>query len=543
MAESSGGENPRKTPKESRQWHWSCASKYCKNSWKSGESYYRLTKVASAPKAVLESYLNVLGRPKSQVNFKRHVICCKHWKSGERKDYLDKPTIKFISVKDKVQKSGKEHWNCAAALCTNSWRTTKDNLTYYRLSTISSCPEKKPKYEQILKNKGVNFKKDFICSEHWSSGYRKDIEDLPDVPCTSDYAKKNVTKKVTPNSKITAAKRVINQQQTNKAPKRRILNYGSQNDTTQILETELTELREKLKEKIAQIEKLTDEVESLNKQNVSYEQQLKFFSQNKENCSFSYANLKNKPKRFEYMTGLSLCDFDCIYECVEPYLSAMVYPDCKVHHSSQRKLSKKTELMCFFTICRHTLHLGIMAFMTATSDATQSRIFTGWSVFLATLFDEIDLSPCPGEVSSLLPSDFWASGFQDTVLLGDCTENWIASPENYDISSATFSSYKNHDTGKTGIWITPYGSLVMCTDTYPGAITDNDLTADCGVLDMIKEKGSTVLTDKGFGIEDLCLSKGLLHNRPPLKFDAQYDESEVSKNSSFHQLIKCRCTL
>ena len=71
------------------------------------------------------------------------------------------------------------------------------------------------------------------------------------------------------------------------------------------------------------------------------------------------------------------------------------------------------------------------------------------------------------------------------MLLGDCTENWIASPENFDISSATFSTYKNHDTGKTGIWITPFGSLVMCTDTYPGATTDNELTADCGVLDMI----------------------------------------------------------
>lgn len=169
----------------------------------------------------------------------------------------------------------------------------------------------------------------------------------------------------------------------------------------------------------------------LNKQNVSYEQQLRSFSKDKENCTFSYANLKNKEKKFEYMTGLSLCDFDCLYECIEPYLTAMVYPDCKAHHNAQRKLSKKTELMCFLTICRHTLHLGIMAFIsnTCTSEATQSRIFTGWAVFLATLFDQIDLSPCPGEVSSLLPSDFWSSGFQDTVLLGDCTENWIASPE------------------------------------------------------------------------------------------------------------------
>ena len=70
----------------------------------------------------------------------------------------------------------------------------------------------------------------------------------------------------------------------------------------------------------------------------------------------------------------------------------------------------------------------------------------------------------------------------------------------------------------------------MCTDTYPGSITDSDLTADCNVLDMIKEKGTTVLTDKGFAIDDTCLKRGLLHNRPPLKFDAQYEESDISKN-------------
>lgn len=61
-------------------------------------------------------------------------------------------------------------------------------------------------------------------------------------------------------------------------------------------------------------------------------------------------------------------------------------------------------------------------------------------------------------------------------------------------------------------------------------LTDNHFTEQCGVLDMIKEKGNTVLTDKGFGIEDLCHSKGLLHNLPPMKRYPQYGESDISKN-------------
>lgn len=43
-------------------------------------------------------------------------------------------------------------------------------------------------------------------------------------------------------------------------------------------------------------------------------------------------------------------------------------------------------------------------------------------------------------------------------------------------------------------------------------------------------RGSVVLTHKGFGITELCLQKGLHHNRPPIKFDAQYDETDISKN-------------
>jgi len=33
-----------------------------------------------------------------------------------------------------------------------------------------------------------------------------------------------------------------------------------------------------------------------------------------------------------------------------------------------------------------------------------------------------------------------------------------------------------------------------------------------------------------FAITDLCLEKGLHHNRPPMKFNQQYDENDVNLN-------------
>lgn len=39
-----------------------------------------------------------------------------------------------------------------------------------------------------------------------------------------------------------------------------------------------------------------------------------------------------------------------------------------------------------------------------------------------------------------------------------------------------------------------------------------------------------MLTDKGFDIAEACLKKGVLHNRPPMKLNDQYEQSEISAN-------------
>ena len=94
-------------------------------------------------------------------------------------------------------------------------------------------------------------------------------------------------------------------------------------------------------------------------------------------------------------------NFDCLFACVDPYISAIIYPNCKTHQ--QRKLTKRTELMCFMTICRLTLHLGITGYMTGTSALTQSRIFTASAVFLSTLPQRGSLSFTSGILCTWLP--------------------------------------------------------------------------------------------------------------------------------------------
>ena len=68
-------------------------------------------------------------------------------------------------------------------------------LTYYRLSEVANCQEKRHAYSKILKSKGVDFIRDFICSAQWTNGTRMDINDLPDLPCSNSHRKRKLLRK------------------------------------------------------------------------------------------------------------------------------------------------------------------------------------------------------------------------------------------------------------------------------------------------------------------------------------------------------------
>lgn len=81
-----------------------------------------------------------------------------------------------------------------------------------------------------------------------------------------------------------------------------------------------------------------------------------------------------------------------------------------------------------------------MAWMTQRSEATISRIFGAWAVFLSSLFDCLDLSPLLGFVQAFLPKVFEEAGFAETEVLGDATESWIAQSDNFEVNNITFSN-------------------------------------------------------------------------------------------------------
>ena len=54
---------------------------------------------------------------------------------------------------------------------------------------------------------------------------------------------------------------------------------------------------------------------------------------------------------------------------MRPYCHVIIYPDCKCN--GERTLDKATELLAVLTICRHSLHQGVMAYMLKVGERAQ----------------------------------------------------------------------------------------------------------------------------------------------------------------------------
>ena len=265
----------------------------------------------------------------------------------------------------------------------------------------------------------------------------------------------------------------------------------------------------------------------------SFEQKLKEVKFECNRRSFTYDCLKNREKELFGLCGLSVNKFDCLFACLMPFLHLIVYPDCvqslEKIDSNNKLLDDRTELLVALTVARRAVDLAIMAKLVGGSSSTISRVFVAWMVFLCCVLDEVNLKPLPGFIEAFLPRVFVDAGYADCGILGDNTETWIAQSENFDLNNVTFSHYKNHTTGKVSVWIFPHGALCKCSDAFPGSISEEQITEQIDVIDYCP-KGKVVLTDKGFAISDLCHEKGVNHNRPPMKFNTQYDENDTSLN-------------
>ena len=128
--------------------------------------------------------------------------------------------------------------------------------------------------------------------------------------------------------------------------------------------------------------------------------------------------------------------------------------------------------------------------------------------------------------------------YPSTRCIIDATEIFIQKPQNPSAQQLTFSSYKNHNTFKALIAISPSGGICFVSDLFGGNISDKKLTAQCGILNYLDE-GDSVMADRGFNISGLLDDKGVKLNIPPTLSDSSGQLSESDRVTT-HRIASLR---
>ena len=105
---------------------------------------------------------------------------------------------------------------------------------------------------------------------------------------------------------------------------------------------------------------------------------------------------------------------------------------------------------------------------------------------------------------------------QDIHSVIDASEIFIETPNNPDYQQKTWSEYKHHNTLKVLIIATPNLFKKFLSKTYKGAISVKKLTLKSQYFEKLSIY-STIMADKGFNIENECLSYNLSLYIPPGK--------------------------
>ena len=155
------------------------------------------------------------------------------------------------------------------------------------------------------------------------------------------------------------------------------------------------------------------------------------------------------------------------------------------------------------TLMKLRLNLGYqdVAYRLGVSISMLSRRFNEMLDIMAIRLDFLIFWPDREDLQKTMPLCFRPTYGLKVAAIIDCYEIKIEKPSNFAARSATWSQYKQSNTVKVLIAISPRGMTMFLSDSWGGRVSDKHLTRECGILRKLLP-GDIVLADRGFDIEE-----------------------------------------
>lgn len=223
---------------------------------------------------------------------------------------------------------------------------------------------------------------------------------------------------------------------------------------------------------------------------------------------FSVNMFKNNDEALHFYTGLETYDkFLFVYRTLGEATEKLNYFYCL----PPDHISPIDQFFLTLIILRKHKTYYELKLMFNTTEKQVYNIFITWIRFMKIQWSKIPIWPSKELVKFYSPHQF--QDYNNVRVILDGTEIPIQKPSPPLAQQVTFSKYKNKNTVKNVVGITPGGLCCFISSSYGGSATDRQIIERSNISKLC-DPGDIVLADKGFDIEDLLASNGVKLNIP-----------------------------
>ncbi|CAF4350223.1 unnamed protein product, partial [Rotaria magnacalcarata] len=212
-------------------------------------------------------------------------------------------------------------------------------------------------------------------------------------------------------------------------------------------------------------------------------EKLSLYEQKLLNTTICIERFRDDDTNIKYYTDFKSYKLFClIFELLQThydnhFIMYSMRNECGTLHSTSPDtclITKENQFFLFMIRLRQATEEHELGIFFNVSQSTVSRIIIAWTRFIYSVLSSISLWPSKKQVQQNLPFEM-KKNYPTVRVIVDCTELEIEKPSNPQAQQDTWSTYKNTNTVKALVGITPNGIVSYISSLYGGTTSDGSL--------------------------------------------------------------------